>query len=244
MTTCFRLIRALVLLASWVVANGAFAQFSPIGQWECSVSGRIGGTSTPGTAYVEFQEDGTISGFALLRNASDVYELQGTWELGGRRVSGLIAASPDDGLTELSFVFSGSARQGQSLSLRCTSEFGDRLSLSGRTPAALPDVAGDYVGTFRSNGVTGILQLTVNSAAGKGFGAAGLLEVSGFAEAGGQESELSGWVIIDRRGSFVLCLFSSSGSTISLSGRFRPYGPMTASGMDLTDGVRVSARFE
>lgn len=244
MAMCSRLIRALALLASLVVANGAFAQFSPIGQWECSVSGRMEGVSTRGTAYVEFQADGTVSGFALLRNASDVYELQGTWELGERRVSGIITASPDDGLTEVSFVFSGTAREGLALSVRCTSEFGDRLSLSGRSPVVLPDVAGDYVGTFRSNGVTGIFQLTVNSPAGKGFGSGGLLEVSGSAEAGGQQSEFSGWVIIDRRGSFVLCMFSSSGSTISLSGTFRAGRPATASGMDLTNGGRVSVRFE
>jgi hypothetical protein len=235
-----QLFHALSILLSFLVTASAFAQHSPVGQWEMSVKGRVNGYSTPGTAFVEFFEDGSLSGYALLRNASDVYELVGEWNQEGRRISGTLNASPDDGATEFAFVFGGSARAEKSISVRCTSDVGDVLSLSGRPLAEVPSMAGDYVGTFRQHGVTGIFEVTVSPPGGTGL----LSEVTGFTRYGGESWEISGYVILNRRGAFVMAATSSSGSVINIGGTFRPGRQISASGTDLVDGSRISIRME
>jgi hypothetical protein len=240
MLSPMQFLRALPVVLSLLLSATAAAQHSPVGQWEMSVSGRIEEYSTPGTAFVEFFEDGSLAGFALLRNASDVFEVQGTWNQQGHRISGTLNASPDDGATEFSFVFGGSARTDRSISVRCTSDVGDRLVLSGRPLAEVPSMAGEYVGTFRQHGVTGIFQMTVSEPGESGL----LSEITGTTQYDGQTWEFSGFAILNRRGSFVMVATSSSGSVISIGGTFRPGRQISASGTDLVDGSRISIRVE
>ena len=234
----------IVIFVSLGLVSGAAAQAagkSPVGAWEASVSGTANGVSFTGTAYIEFLDDGSCSGIALVKKSDEQFVLSGSWSLSAnKKVYGALTVSSNSYTMVLDM--SGSASTGRSLSIRATGDGSDRFKLSGKPTVSMPDLSGRYQGLIRMRGVNRLLTLDLATPDPE---MPSVYPISGemFSLASGTDS-LSGFAIVKANGDFIAFILNdSTGYSASVWGKFRTRGTIGASGIDLSDGSSIRVKF-
>lgn len=224
---------AIVSLTLMLATARADAQ-SPIGRWEISVSGQVSGNAAKGIGYVEFYADGTLAGYALLRQRTDFSTVGGSWSLNGISFGGVLSVETG-GVTQ-SFILTGKVGRTGSMLAALQSGSGDRVTLRGKPLIALPDRSGHYYGQFRQYGLTGSVSLQF--AADPSL--PGVFQIGGIIQLAGVTYHVTGAGIIDRAGNLVAYTDNlETGGGGMLSGKFKPTGALSGSGIDAYDGSSI-----
>ena len=228
--------RVLAASVSLFAASPAIAQANnPTGTWEIAVGGRFEGEKISGIAYIEFLEDGSVEGYYLSRQSSDVYEVDGSWSQDGKKFTGDIDVFIGSGESIGSFVMAGSARAGKSMSARLTDDFGSKISLAGKPFAGLTDLGGGYSGTVRQYGQAGELSVLLTR-----LSTNGAYDITGSLDVGGDFNSISGYALANRKGEFVAYIYNETeGVYSSIWGKIRAGTSIKASGVSLYDGSKI-----
>lgn len=241
MAWLLRMGRGIAVACAFVVmlaASNAQAQtsLSPIGQWEVSISGKLSGTAAKGIAYVEFLPDGSLAGYALLRQSAAFSTFSGSWSLSSGSFAGVVHV--DTGGLSQSFVLAGKVARNGSMSASLRSGLSDRMTLKGKRLIPLTNRSGNYFGQFRQYGMTGSVSLTFSSEPSL----PGAYQINGFIQLAGITYQISGAGIVDRAGNLIAYVDNlNAGGGGMLWGKFKPTGALAGSGIDAGD--RSSIRF-
>lgn len=211
---------------------------SPVGRWEASAGGKFQGEIVKGTAYVEFYANGTVGGYYMSRMDAAASEIEGTWEQVQKKFVGSVDLSNDDGLIGR-LSMSGSAKQGMSMSANFTDAFGSKVTLKGKPLVLMTDLSGDYEGTGRQWGAyyDYDLYLEINLE---------LDEVGGYFLTGvvsyeGSTDQLSGYVVVNRKGQYVAYIYNeTSGIYSGVWGQIKAGVSFNGSGFVVNDGARLN----
>jgi hypothetical protein len=229
------MLRMFAALSFLVVTPAALAQVgsSPVGLWELKVGGTFDGEKVNGIAYLEFESDGTLSGYYLNRLSYSVAQVEGSWSQQANQFSGAVDVEDENGPVA-SFDMIGKAKASKSLSAKLTDEFGSQVKISGKALGLLPGLEGTYAGVLRQYGYQASVEIELVP------DQTGAYVVSGSMTFGSDTYVLSGYVVALRNGQYVAFIENQTqGLYSSIWGKIKPGRAFNGAGISLDDGSSI-----
>ena len=227
---------AILFCVSLVVFAGpvALAQvYSPVGTWETSINGKVNGASLIGTAYIEFFEDGSCSGYAVVKQSDYELSFSGSWRVVNKKLLGSLEVNISSSYSMV-FDISGAASAGRSLSIKALGAASNQFKLSGKPIVAMNDVSGNYQGLIQMSGRAGHLEVDLGAPDP---------EMPGF-YIGSEIDLISGFALVKADGNFIAVIFNDrTGYSSSIWGKINTRGTISTSGLDLSNGSKIQVKF-
>ena len=235
---------AILFCMSLVVFAGPVAlagSNSPTGTWETSITGKVNGASLIGTAYIEFFEDGSCSGYAVVKQSDYDLSFSGSWTVVNKKLLGSLEVNISSSYSMV-FDISGSASAGRSLSIKALGAASNQFKLSGKPIVAMLDVSGNYQGLIKTRGLTGLLTVDLGAPDPE---MPGFYTISGDIFFIGSEIDLiSGFALVKADGNFIAVIFNDrTGYSSSIWGKINTRGTISTSGLDLSNGSKIQVKF-
>jgi len=218
-----------ILITLFVVASGTTAGAqglnSPVGTWEITVSGK-----DKGNAFMTFNADSTLSGYAITVSSFGLLIFDGTWSYDGTgRIVGSFTAQVNGQSSLVNFI--GTVKNGTKLQLSALGGNGS-VKLKGIPAGALPNLTGHYIGYANDH----VQKFTEDLDLSPGI-YPGVYDISGSASLG---FHLTGALIVSSRNTVYVYALTDYGAVSSLAGKGDPIkGTGKLKGID-TYGVRIS----
>jgi len=229
-----QLTKVLSLLACLMISTTSVAATdSPVGDWECAVSG-----ADSGTAYLRFNDDNTVEGYALTKFSYGVTTYSGTWSESAGKIIGNTMLTTGESSVEATFTLT--AKTNKSISGTITGA-GKKYNFKGiklnlENLSVLP---GMFTGTQKQSGYNGINNFQITETEYPG-----LFTVEGTVSGAGFSYGYVGWAIIDSKKSIVIYIENEQGDESSLVGKFKADGSGTVSGKMRESNSTISLKFE
>lgn len=229
-----QLTKVISLLACLMISTTSVAATdSPVGDWECAVSG-----ADSGTAYLKFNDEtGTVEGYALVKFGYGVTTYSGTWSNSAGKIIG--NATLTTGQSSVAATFTLTAKANKSLSGTITGG-GKKYNLKGikLNLENLSDFSGSFSGTQKQGGNNGINNLDIFVT-----GDPGLYTVEGTVIGNNFSYSYTGSIIIDSKKNIVVYIETDQGDQGSLVGKFKADGSGTVSGKIRDSNSAISLQF-
>jgi len=228
-----QLTKVLSLLACLMISTKSVAATdSPVGYWECAVSG-----SDSGTSYLTFNSDHSVEGYALTKFGYGVTNYSGTWSLSAGKIIGNATLHTEEGSVEATFTLT--AKTNKSISGTITGA-GKKYNFKGikLNLGNLSDFSGMFSGTQKQPGYNGINYLEVFATEFPG-----LYTVEGTVSGNGFDYTYTGNIIIDSKKNIVVYILNDEGYQSSLVGKFKADGSGTVSGKMRNINSTISLKF-
>jgi len=228
-----QLTKVLSLLACLMISTTSVAATdSPVGDWECAVSG-----ADSGTAYLRFNDDSSVEGYALTKFGYGVTTYSGTWSLSAGKIIGNAILNTEQGNVEATFTLT--AKADKSISGTITGA-GKKYNFKGiqlnlGNLSALP---GLFSGTQKQRGYNGTNTFEITETEFPG-----LFTVEGTVDGTGFTYDYQGYAIIDSKKNIVVYIETDQGDQSSLVGKFKADGSGTVSGKVRYYNSTISLKF-
>jgi Bacterial Ig domain len=216
-------------VATSVVVNITVGDLtSPVGTWECKLSG-----FGKGTAYVTFNDDFTLSGYGMTLGTFGLFMINGNWNFNSQhQTTGTYTEMLDE--TELlNGSFTAKVTSGRKFKTAVTPTApGAALKLKGIPLAPAPNLNGDWAAVVKTLGIT--TNETYNLAPSATY--TNVLDLTGV----GPTYVLTGSVIVTSRGA--LNVSTTNAVMRSLSGKSKKGSSLTLKGTDESgNSVKIKA---
>ena len=228
-----QLTKVLSLLACLMISTTSVAATdSPVGDWECAVSG-----ADSGTAYLRFNDDNSVEGYALTKFGYGVTTYSGAWSLSAGKIIGNAMLNTEEGSVEATFTLT--AKADKSISGTITGA-GKKYKIKGikLNLGNLSDFSGSFSGTQKQPGYNGINDLEIFATEFPG-----LYNVEGTVSGGGLSYSYTGNIIIDSKKNIVVYIETDQGDQSCLVGKFKADGSGTVSGKVRYSNSTISLKF-
>ena len=228
-----KLTKVLSLLACLMISTKSVAATdSPVGDWECVVSG-----TDKGTSYLRFNSDNSVEGYALTNYSYGVTTYSGTWSLSAGKIIGSATLTTDEGSVEATFTLTAKANKSISGTITGAGKKynfkGIQLNLGNLS--ALP---GLFSGTQKQRGYNGTNTFEITATEFPG-----LFTVEGTVSGTGFTYDYEGYAIIDSKKNIVVYIETDQGDQSSLMGKFKADGSGTVSGKMRNINSTISLKF-
>lgn len=201
---------------------------SPVGTWECKLSG-----FAKGSAYVTFNDDFTLSGYGMTLGTIGLFSITGDWSFDSKHRPTGTYAEMLDGMGLINGNFTSKVTSGKKLSASITpTAAGKALKLKGIPNAPAPNLGGDWTAMVKSlnTTTTETYHLTPSTAYTNVFDLTGL----------GPTYILTGPVLVTSRG--VVNASTTNDVIRSLAGKSKKGNSLTLKGEDDSgNSVKVKA---
>ena len=228
-----QLTKVLSLLACLMISTTSVAATdSPVGDWECAVSG-----ADSGTAYLRFNDDSSVEGYSLTKFGYGVTTYSGTWLLSAGKIIGNAMLNTEEGSVEATFTLT--AKADKSISGTITGA-GQKYKFKGikLNLGNLSDFSGSFSGTQKQRGSNGINHSEIFATEFPG-----LYTVEGTVSGNSVSYSYTGNIIIDSKKNIVVYIETDQGDQSSLVGKFKADGSGTVSGKMRYYNSTISLKF-